>query len=180
MNLAFGTLADKVCCATERLSKLNLDAPCIGHSGGKDSVVTHWLVSQVFPNLPVVHTNKPGGDNAIHPDTLDFLYRQPFPIELWPRALGTNFKYKTQFDGSRISEFSRVDRSADFVSGGRDVNRQHLDLVVPDSMFGMTFVFPIYDWSDADVWAAIFYYDLPFSNEYAPEQAAYNHYRATR
>lgn len=147
----------------------------IGHSGGKDSVVNHWLVSKVI-DLPVVHTSKPGGDNAIHPDTLMFLYQLPFSVELWPRALGMNPKYRLQFDGSRASEYDRTDRSANFIRDGQSVNRKELPLIVPNSMFGMTFVFPMYDWSDADVWAAMFHYHLPFSKEYGYEHSLYEGY----
>lgn len=149
----------------------------IGHSGGKDSVVNQWLVAQsVDFTLPVVHTSKPGGDNAIHPDTLEFLYQLPFSVELWPRALGMNPKYELQFDGSRASEYDRTDRSANFIRDGQSVNRKELPLIVPNSMFGMTFVFPMYDWADADVWATIFHYHLPFSKEYTHEHALYQEY----
>jgi len=172
---ALQTIDDKVSVALSRLKGLevlvNAHEACTGHSGGKDSVVNYWLVSKIFPNLPVVHTAKPGGDNAIHPRTLEFLYEQPFAIELWPRKLGHNPKYNLQFDGSRTSEKDRNDRSADFVEGGRAVNRQNLRLVVPDSMFGMTFVFPFFDWGDADVWAAIHKYQIKYSEEYVEEKA---------
>lgn len=171
---ALPNISLKVEKAKTRLNNLRVlisaHAGCIGHSGGKDSVVNHWLVSQLYP-LPVVHTAKPGGDNAIHPDTLTFLYQRPFAIEFWPRALGMNPKYNLQFDGSRASEFDRNDRSADFIVSGKPVNRKDLQLVVPDSMFGMTFIFPIFDWSDADVWACILRYELPYSDEYVDEAA---------
>ena len=150
---------------------------CIGHSGGKDSVVNHWLVMQAFQEpIPVVHTSKPGGDNAIHPKTLEFLYKLPFPVELWPRAMGSNTKYRLQFDGSRQSEHNRTDRSADFVVAGQQVNRKNLELVVPNSMFGMTYVFPMFDWTDAQVWAAMFRYHLPFSPEYTHEHLLYRQF----
>lgn len=173
IRTALETVDAKVQHAVERLAGIKEliwdNQPCIGHSGGKDSVVNHFLVSKVFPGLPVVHTAKPGGDNAIHPDTLVFLYQQPFAIELWPRALGMNPKYNLQFDGSRISEKNRSDRSADFVIDGKQVNREHLQLVVPNSMYGMTFVFPFYDWDDADVWACIHKNQLAYSSEYVAE-----------
>jgi predicted phosphoadenosine phosphosulfate sulfurtransferase len=146
---------------------------CIGHSGGKDSVVTQWLVASTLAErsitLPVIHTSKPGGDNAIHPDTLNFLYQLPFSVELWPRALGSNPKYILQFDGSRASEYDRLDRSANFIKNGESVSRTELEFEVPNSMFGMTFIFPIYDWTDSDVWATIYRHALPYSPEYVAE-----------
>lgn len=171
---ARATIHAKVASAIQRLVNAapqftDYGPMCIGHSGGKDSVVNHFLVTQVFPDLPVVHTAKPGGDNAIHPDTLMFLYQRPYAIEFWPRALGHNPKYAVQFDGSRVSEQNRTDRSADFIQDGQPVNRKHLTLVVPNSMFGMTFVFPFYDWTDADVWACIYEFGLPYSPEYVEE-----------
>lgn len=178
----------KVSATVDRLNKvaLTFNTPfnqwVIGHSGGKDSVVNHWLVNHIMQpaglSLPVVHTSKPGGDNAIHPATLEFLYQLPFAVELWPRALGMNPKYQLQFDGSRASEYDRTDRSANFIRDGESVNRAELPLVVPNSMFGMTFVFPMYDWSDADVWATIFRHNLPFSNEYEHEKRLYAEYHS--
>jgi 3'-phosphoadenosine 5'-phosphosulfate sulfotransferase (PAPS reductase)/FAD synthetase len=176
-------IEDLVKMTTDRLGSLDMRMPkqffCIGHSGGKDSVVNHWLVTQLFQEvLPTVHTSKPGGDNAIHPDTLEFLYKLPFPVELWPRAMGSNPKYRLQFDGSRAAESNRTDRSADFIVDGRAVNRKALSLMVENSMFGMTYVYPMFDWSDAQVWATIFKYHLPFSKEYVHEQALYQRFCA--
>lgn len=190
IKLAEISIQSKVMATVKRLNELTygLELPfdqwVIGHSGGKDSVVNHWLVSKTeayeMHKLPVVHTSKPGGDNAIHPATLEFLYQLPFAVELWPRALGMNPKYHLQFDGSRASEYDRTDRSANFIRDGQSVNRAELPLVVPNSMFGMTFVFPMYDWSDADVWATIFFYNLPFSKEYEHEHNLYAEYEQER
>jgi 3'-phosphoadenosine 5'-phosphosulfate sulfotransferase (PAPS reductase)/FAD synthetase len=171
---ALVTIDEKTRSAVVRLWEIShgLQYPaCIGHSGGKDSVVNHWIVNSAIkvPSLDVIHTAKPGGDNAIHPDTLEFLYQRPFPITYWPRALGNSKKYKTQFDGSRRSEHDRLDRSADFIRDGKQTNRATMELVEKNSMFGMDFVFPIYDWSDADVWACIYKNNLPYSPEYVYE-----------
>jgi len=167
---------EKVQFTLERLDSLvdKIEYPaCAGHSGGKDSVVNQWLLSKSIitqlNEVDIIHTSKPGGDNAIHPDTLEFLYQRPFPITYWPRALGNNPKYKTQFDGSRRSEYTRLDRSANFVRNGLHVSRVDMNLIEPNSMFGMTFVFPFFDWSDSDVWACIYKNHLPFSLEYVEE-----------
>jgi 3'-phosphoadenosine 5'-phosphosulfate sulfotransferase (PAPS reductase)/FAD synthetase len=75
--------------------------------------------------------------------------------------------YKTQIDGTRIAEHDRSNgRAVDVVIDGKQVSRKELPLYLENGLFGLNFVYPIYDWSDAEVWAAIAHYDIPFSEEY--------------
>lgn len=141
--------------------------PYVGTSGGKDSVVIQWLSRQVH-DLPTVHTPKPG---VTHPKTLEFLYQQcaKQAIMFCPSHAHANLKYDTQIDGTRIAEFDRTDgRSTDFVRDGQNVSRLEMTMWVPNGLFGLNFVYPIYDWSDAEVWACIFRFYIPFSEEYLP------------
>ncbi len=140
--------------------------PYVGTSGGKDSVVVEWLANNLFKiRLPVVHTPKA----VTHPLTLNFLYEkaQQVPIMFCPSSEHKYLGYDTQIDGTRIAEYNRTDgRSTDFVRDGKNVSRAEMTVWCPNGLFGLNFIFPIFDWSDEDVWACIFKNDIPFSKEY--------------
>lgn len=138
----------------------------IGTSGGKDSVVIEWLANKLFQvKLPVVHTPKA----ITHPLTAAFLYEKSLttPIMFCPSAEHKYLGYDTQIDGTRIAEYNRTDgRSTDFVRDGKNVSRLEMTMWCPNGLFGLNFIFPIYNWSDEDVWGCIFKHDIPFSKEY--------------
>lgn len=140
--------------------------PYIGTSGGKDSVVIEWLTNKAFPiRMPVVHTPK----GITHPETVAFLYERSIttPIIYCPSSQHRLLGFDTQIDGTRIAEHNRTDgRSTDFVRNGQNVSRTELTMWCPNGLFGLNFVFPIYDWSDEEVWACIFANDIPFTREY--------------
>jgi 3'-phosphoadenosine 5'-phosphosulfate sulfotransferase (PAPS reductase)/FAD synthetase len=141
---------------------------CVGHSGGKDSNVVHYLANiELGLNLPVAHTSKTQGFNAIHPDTLAHLYARPFPIELYPE--GTDFPYTGQIDGTRADEAERLEKSNDLIVNGETVNRKYMKPYNVSGLFGMKFIYPIFDWNDAMVWAFHLRYNVPFSDEYEQE-----------
>lgn len=138
----------------------------IGHSGGKDSVVIHWLMQQAFPNntYPVLHTPKPQETDV---DTIFFLYSRPFPIMYVPKEVHGRFGFKTQVDGSRRDEYTRTDgRSTHIIKDGQEVSREHMTMFVQNGLFGLNFVYPIVDWSNEDVWACIYKNQLDISPEY--------------
>lgn len=142
-------------------------APYIGTSGGKDSVVIMWLSDMIEDTpLPVVHTPKPG---VTHPKTVEFLYNMSAKrtILYCPAREHAKLGFKTQIDGTRISEYNRTDgRSTDFVRNGVNVSRSEMTMWVPNGLFGLNFVYPIYDWEDVHVWACIFKHNIPFTEEY--------------
>jgi len=141
---------------------------CVGHSGGKDSNVVHYLANiELGLRLPVAHTSKTQGFNAIHPATLVHLYSRPFPIELYPE--GTDFPYKGQIDGTRADEAERLEKSNDLVFNGEAINRKYMKPYNASGLFGMKFIYPIFDWNDAMVWAFHLRGNLPFSEEYEQE-----------
>lgn len=155
-------------------NKIQLSDLYVGHSGGKDSVVAHFVARSTFPafNFPVVHTTKVEGEpNFTHPETVKFLYwlarhynviYRPLESEVHPAL-----KQTVQIDGTRLLEAERSDgRSTDLVFNGEVINRRHMSGYNPKGLFGKQFLYPIFDWTDTEVWAAILWYNLPFSDEY--------------
>lgn len=147
----------------------------VGTSGGKDSVLVQWLADQALPMvlgidkeaILAVHTVKTSGANAVHPLTIDFLYHSKRTIIYAPAANHKHLKLKTQIDGTRRSEHNRTNgRSTTLISDGKEISREEMPMFVRNGLFGLNFVFPIFDWSDEDVWAAILLNQIPYSPEY--------------
>lgn len=145
----------------------------VAHSGGKDSVVIHYLAKQVFGDqIRVIHTPKIGGFNKTHPDTVKFLYEVAAQngMEMVPgnrmkqHLLDTGLA--VQIDGTRTDEADRTNRSSNVIIDGKDVSRTEMDWYTDNGLFGQHCVFPIYDWSDDDVWNCIAQFEIPFSAEY--------------
>lgn len=153
---------------------LNIYSLYVGHSGGKDSVVAHHVAKLAYPklNLPVVHTTKIEGEpNFTHPETIKFLYKVARHHNVIFRPLESSvhpsLTHSIQIDGTRLLEAERSDgRSTDLVFNGEVINRRYMDGYNPRGLFDRTFLYPIFKWTDTEVWAAIFYFDLEFSNEY--------------
>ena len=138
----------------------------IGHSGGKDSVAITRLVDTALPDhgMLIVHTPKPG---EVVPATVDFLYGLRRPVLYCPKEHHKGLGFKVQIDGTRRAEHSRTDgRSTNLVMDGNDVSRDHMPLYVKNGLFGLDFIFPIFDWTDEEVWAYILTNEIPFSEEY--------------
>lgn len=142
----------------------------VGHSGGKDSVVVRWLVDQIHPEYPTLHNTKYDGTyNAVHPATRDFMYYLSTKriINFAPLHADMGPAYAVQIDGTRQSEYNRDDgRSVDVVIDGKPVSRKDMPAYIPNGLFGKSFVYPIYDWSDTEVWACIIQNEIQFSEEY--------------
>ncbi len=152
------------------------DGAYVGHSGGKDSVLVRWLADEAVPeyDLLTVHTPKPDGiRNAVHPITQKFMYDLGRPVLYLPDGSGDIFdKYglKTQIDGTRAAEASRRDgRDVGVIMDGKECSRADMPLYLGKGLFDRQFVYPIYDWSDIQVWAAILHHDIPFTAEYYEE-----------
>lgn len=152
---------------------LNTSSLFVGHSGGKDSVVAHFVAMHALgKNLPLVHTTKLGTQrNAPHPATVQFLYNLTYEHHIVFRPLESedhpSIPYMIQIDGTRMLEAERSDgRSTDLVFDGQTINRRDMKVFNPSGLFGLRFIYPIFDWTDHDVWATIFWFGLPFSEEY--------------
>lgn len=139
--------------------------PYIGTSGGKDSGVIDWLASQVAP-MPRIHNLKV----ETHPDTLALLSRSPDIHMVSPAshaALVDTLGVGLQVDGTRRAEFNRTNgRSTDVIIDGESVSREHMPRYIANGLFGLSFAFPILDWSDEMVWACTIRNRIQFSYEY--------------
>lgn len=172
------TLREKELVAIQRLKNLGqASSVYVGHSGGKDSVVVHHLAMKAYGNVPVVHTPKITGFNAVHPDTIDFLYQLSATHGLYI-VPGSKFKeflddhnLDTQVDGTRRDECDRLDRSADVVIDGKTISREEMPVFTVGGVFGQSSIFPIVDWSDDDVWEYIRQEGIAVSKEYPPRPA---------
>lgn len=172
-------VSDKVELALNRLKSCLITFNCrenniyVAHSGGKDSVVVHHLARQVFGDaVKVIHTPKISGFNRVHPDTVAFLYEVAANYGMYMVPSGTMKEFLlssdlfVQVDGTRRDEAERTDRSSNVIIDGEDISRTHMTWFTENSLFGQQCVFPIYDWSDEDVWKYIEDFSIPYSKEY--------------
>ena len=170
-GLAIQTLINETCRRFEMLKPLcKREEMCVGHSGGKDSVLVRALADLAgFGSLDTVHNPKLEGSNAVHAHTRELLYEMATfrPVMHIPAHAMAKSGYQLQIDGTRRQEATRTDgRSTDIVCNGQSMNRAQMPMLVPRGLFDMTFFYPIVEWTDAQVWAAIAYLEIPFSREY--------------
>ena len=170
-GLAIQTLIDETCRRFKMLKPLcKREEMCVGHSGGKDSVLVRALADLAgFGSLDTVHNPKLEGSNAVHAHTRELLYEMATfrPVMHIPANAMAKSGYRLQIDGTRRQEATRTDgRSTDIVCNGQSMNRAQMPMLVPRGLFDMTFFYPIVEWTDAQVWAAIAYLEIPFSREY--------------
>ena len=170
-GLAIQTLIDETCRRFKMLKPLcKMEEMCVGHSGGKDSVLVRALADLAgFGSLDTVHNPKLEGSNAVHAHTRELLYEMATfrPVMHIPANAMAKSGYRLQIDGTRRQEATRTDgRSTDIVCNGQSMNRAQMPMLVPRGLFDMTIFYPIVEWTDAQVWAAIAYLEIPFSREY--------------
>ena len=170
-GLAIQTLIDETCRRFKMLKPLcKMEEMCVGHSGGKDSVLVRALADLAgFGSLDTVHNPKLEGSNAVHAHTRELLYEMATfrPVMHIQAHAMAKSGYQLQIDGTRRQEATRTDgRSTDIVCNGQSMNRAQMPMLVPRGLFDMTFFYPIVEWTDAQVWAAIAYLEIPFSREY--------------
>jgi len=143
----------------------------VGNSGGKDSCVVLHITRKLFPNVIVIHNSKlePG---KTHPLTRNFLYEQSaeFPIMFLPSSkmeeVVKKEKLTCQVDGTRRAEFDRTEKSDDVIINGKSVNRKDMPGYVHVGIFGLSAVYPIYDWTDKNVFEYIKEESIKISAEY--------------
>ena len=139
-----------------------------GTSGGKDSSVICDLYLrycvQVGIKPQIIHNKK----TIVDPLTVNHLYSLSYPIIYCTSADTVNCTDRTiQVDGSRVAECDRTNgRSTDFICNGCSINRKDMPLYNARGLFDLRFIYPIYDWSDEQVWTYIYAHKLPVSEEY--------------
>jgi len=141
----------------------------VGHSGGKDSILVRYIADRMTPGMMTIHTPKPKGvRNEVHPATKEFLYSLDRPVLYVPEHCDIkHMGYRIQIDGTRAAEADRRDgRDVGLIVEGKEVSRKETPLYLENGLLGLSFIYPIYDWSDVEVWAAIFAHNIPVSPEY--------------
>lgn len=137
----------------------------VGTSGGKDSVVVQHLAARCGITT-LVHNVKA----ETHPATIALLYKQPGLHYVQPKqhaAFCKSNRLTIQIDGTRIAEAGRTDgRSTDLVINGQNVSRENMPVFVANGLQGLSFLYPILDWSDKQVWDYIRENKIEFSAEY--------------
>ena len=180
--------------AKQRIKKhiQNIDSIFVGHSGGKDSVAVHNLTLEVINemglenNLTVVHNPKKifdkskhseAGTTDVYYETLEFLYGtvseyanitivNPKNMSEFIRAK----KLTMQIDGTRADENERISKSSNLVLNGKEQNRQHMTAYNPKGLYDLEFLYPIFDWSAADVFIYLELKDIKISPEYLDDE----------
>lgn len=165
-------LYTKVETALDRIRKLYDTIPTseiyVGHSGGKDSCAVYHLTRMVFPNITVIHNTKP----ITHPLTVKFLYElaQKQLIHFVPVDGMEAFLKKNglthQIDGTKACEHDRAERDTTVRINGEDVSREGMTESATGGVFDLNLLFPIYDWTDDEVFEFLRECAYPISEEY--------------
>ena len=188
-------LETRTATAISRINEVFKKNPIVitGHSGGKDSVVINDLVNKSGNRkYATVHNTKPllgtSGDPVLalteqHPLTLEFLYVNVSPNEIITYMKSTlmpqwleDHGVTCQIDGSRVSEYLRPGKSSEFIHHGVKVSREFLPAYIENGIFNINMSYPIYDWTDDEVFEYIIANNLDLSKEYTVngELAAYH------
>ncbi len=162
---AAGTLGDKVRLAVGRIQKVaQLGAIYVGHSGGKDSDAVMRLTEMAtgpYSQHLVVHTMKDIVPLEDRGHLADKMARKDSPganrMFMVPASDMQDFIRSTQVvaqvDGTRRDEFSRTDgRSTNLIVDGVEQSREEMTDFTKEGLFGIAFCFPIYDWSEVEVY----------------------------
>ena len=175
----------KALIALERINDVfaKNDRVITGHSGGKDSVVIDHLVYRSGWVLQgIVHNVKPmlgtSGDPVAalteqHPETLEFLYTKVCKERTitflhssnMPSWLSEN-GISCQIDGARCSEWNRPGKSSNIIVNGQNMSRKDMGVYHENGIFGLNMSYPIYDWTDTDIFDYITENNLEISAEY--------------
>lgn len=165
-------LYTKVAIAQQRIKNLFDTVPAaqiyVGHSGGKDSCTVYHLTKMVYPNVTVIHNTKA----ITHPLTVNFLYElaQRQKIHLVPvhdmEAFVKAGGYTHQIDGTKACEHDRTERDTTVRINGEDVSRENMEGYADNGVFGRSLLFPIYDWTDEEVFEFLKECGYPISQEY--------------
>jgi len=120
-------------------------------SGGKDSQAVLKLCREAIPTgIPVIHNGHPG--ESVSPDAGALCVKEP-KAENVPRFLAMT-DLAGQIDGTRRDEDKFV------VFDGVDIHRSEMPSYTTDKgVFGLACLFPLYDWTEEEVFNYLAYGD---------------------
>jgi 3'-phosphoadenosine 5'-phosphosulfate sulfotransferase (PAPS reductase)/FAD synthetase len=140
----------------------------IAYSGGKDSSVILDLALRVDPNMLIIHNPKP----ITHPETVKHIYKVSqehrivlVPMEYMDYFVQTN-GFLCQIDGTTIEEWDRVDKRNDIIMDGKNISRKNMPRVNEKGIWGIMSIYPIYEWTEEEVFGYIFSRQIEISKEY--------------
>ena len=153
----------------------NMDNLYIANSGGKDSTVVYFLAKEIGVTLPVFHNNTtidPDGTlqfiRETMPDTIINHPKESFYQLVERKGLPTRLN---RYCCEILKESGGVGKNTiEGVRSAESKGRQGRDYIQCDtrkSMKGAKHIYPIYDWTDDDVWAFIKTRGLPVAPCYA-------------
>jgi 3'-phosphoadenosine 5'-phosphosulfate sulfotransferase (PAPS reductase)/FAD synthetase len=172
-----GKMEDKIRAAIRRIEaakELFGNGLFLGHSGGKDSCVIYRLTKAIVPNIKVLHTLKfkPDGAPDMHPATWHFVKALAaeetitFVSKDETQEVLDQLRLRCQIDGTRIDEADRTEKSNHLIVNGKEINRRNMPCFVGSGIFNLSILYPIYDWTDHEVWKYIHEWKVPVSDEY--------------
>jgi 3'-phosphoadenosine 5'-phosphosulfate sulfotransferase (PAPS reductase)/FAD synthetase len=140
----------------------------VGHSGGKDSQVVAHLTQQVYPEVIMVHNPKLNTheDTKIHIydiSSTNNVYFVPFEHM---KFFIHRYDLTCQVDGTRIAEHTRIDKSSDLIVDGENVSRENMGHHTKNGIHGLEILYPIYDWTDEEVFQYLRDNNIQLSKEY--------------
>lgn len=141
----------------------SMDNLQLANSGGKDSLVIYTLAKEIGADIPVIHSNTtidpPGTLKYIRqymPDTQIITPPESFYQIVTRKGLP---KARARFCCEILKErYSIGKNSIEGVRSAESQNRKGRDYISCDtrkSMQGAQHIYPIYDWTDEEVWAFI-------------------------
>ena len=139
----------------------------LANSGGKDSLVIYTLAKEVGHNIPIIHTN-----TTIDPDgTLPFIRSEmPETIIMHPEESFYQLvtrkmlpvrknryccEYLKEYAGIGMRTIEGVRASESSSRSGREIISCDTRKTMEKDGFRAQHIYPIYEWSDDDVWGFI-------------------------
>jgi 3'-phosphoadenosine 5'-phosphosulfate sulfotransferase (PAPS reductase)/FAD synthetase len=71
-----------------------------------------------------------------------------------------------QIDGTRRDEATRNEKSTDLIVDGENVSRENMPAFVKRGIFGLSMLYPIFNWTEQQVWEYLKYNGIKVSKEY--------------
>lgn len=155
---------------TTFISRNDEKAVYIAYSAGKDSAVVLDIVHKLNPEVPVIMNAFDSPESRTAIVFMQNYLKEKYPkirglITLPPKKQGFALMaplFIGQFDGSRIAEAERAEKSTTFIEDGIEKNRKELKPFVDNGIWNTEVCYPIYDWTDKEVTEYILKEDLSY------------------